>query len=174
MSCAWCHGPDGVVERLVFDIAAFRQSDDQYGFRLFPSGVFGATEDPLALCVTDREWRYEVEWDGPKGEWCLGRHELAHRCACGHSSSYHSVTANLDHGLMAAAGGVDMCRACARFVAVATRRRLGRTERQGWAPEPLDIDEVDELFDDPLRDLTEREVATAARKFFRKFEGAST
>lgn len=114
------------------------------------------------------------EWDGPQG-WCKAKREFSHRCACGHTSSYHNVEINTDHAEMAAKVGVTLCRACARFVAAATRRRLtARTpSRAGHNDVAVELDDVDDIFEDPLRGLSESEVAAAARKFFRKFEGAN-
>jgi hypothetical protein len=61
-------------------------------------------------------------------------------------------------------------------VAVGTRRRLQPLDREryGYEAPALTLEEVDELFDDPLEGLTQSEVAQAARKFFRKFEGVSS
>jgi hypothetical protein len=169
MPCRWCG--ESTFLRFRFDMAGFGDQWVRY------HKAFGQTDEPWPLCVVHREGRYGIDWDaGEAATHGCEEYELSHQCACGHSSSYHNVRVATDHAAAAASPrGVYLCRPCAGLVAVSTRRRLRPLDRDNYAREAptLSLEEVDELFEDPLNGLTQSEVAQAARQFFRKFEGAS-
>lgn len=156
--CLWCGAPS--VDRFRFEIGRRR---------LYPH-----------VCVVHREWTEVTElpdreaWrhrETPPGH---STYDAPHECICGHTSTYHHIRMTTDHAWTAGGHGVELCRPCAKFVAAATRSRLQPARETRLSdPAPLELEELDEFFEDPLRDLSDGEVAEAARRFFRKFEGAS-
>lgn len=168
-ACDWCGDPAWGTRKFQFAIASSDWRSDHYGTQLCVIHDENRTAEGTA-------YRFDSMQNGHHTR------EIEHQCLCGHMSSYHKIHLNLDHAHTARGGliggGVYLCRSCAKFIAAATRHRL-RPMYESDAfrldgPEPVDLEGVDEAFDDPLANLSDTEVAEAARKFFRQYQGAAS